>query len=355
MLVLPDHKILSLPVLQKIDQLVQAGATVSGAKPLRTASLTGAPESEAQLHILADGLWGESPAAQGRRTVGKGTVFWGTAAKEILKDNGIPVDCSWDGDADAFGFIHRQTDSDDIYFLSNRNEEAVQAVFSFRITNKQPEFWDPLSGAIRDAEVYAATDNAISIPIAFAPYGALFVVFRKPWRAPTGTNNFSDYRPVYELKGPWTIAFDPQWASPAVTEVPRLQCWTQHVEADIRHYSGAATYTKRFDMPEVVIGMDTTLLLDLGTVHEIASVRLNGKTLGVLWTPPFQAEVTHVLKETDNLLEIDVVNNWANRLIGDAGLPEAQRRTSTNVTKFRPDMSLTPSGLLGPVRLLAGI
>jgi hypothetical protein len=348
-LVLPDHKILSLPALQKIDQLVRAGATVSGAKPVRTASLAG---SEEQFQLLSDELWGTSSEAQGKRTVGNGTVLWEVAAKDILKGAGVVADCAWDGDNDAFGFIHRRTDTADIYFVSNRSEAAAHSSFSFRITGKQPEFWDPLTGEIRDATDYAAAGDVTTIPIAFDPYGSVFVVFRKPWQAPAGTANFPKYDPVLELTGSWKVAFDPKWGGPAKTEFPALQSWTEHAEAGIRHYSGTATYTKTFDMPQATYKSDTTWLLDLGGVHEIASVRLNGKALGVLWTPPFQIEITEVLQEKDNLLEIDVVNNWPNRLIGDAGLPEAQRLTRTNVTKFSADMPLMPSGLLGPVFLL---
>ena len=354
LLVLPDHQILSLPALQKVYQLVLAGATVSGIKPLRTASLTGAPESEAAFQKITDELWGLSPAEQGKQVTGEGTVLWGKTAKEILGEMGMPADCSWEGDDDAFGFIHRKTDTADIYFLSNRSESSAQTTFSFRTTGKQPEFFDPLTGRIRDATSFSVQESITSIPVSLTPYGSLFVVFRKPWQPPVGKENFTDYALVYEVKGPWKVAFDPQWGGPATTEFPMLQCWTQHADEGIRHYSGTATYTHTFDAPEKVFTSDATWLLDLGTVYEIASVRLNGKPLGVLWTPPFRVDVTDVLQETDNLLEIAVVNNWPNRLIGDAGLPETERLTRTNVTKFTPGMTLTPSGLIGPVQLLAG-
>jgi len=52
-------------------------------------------------------------------------------------------------------------------------------------------------------------------------------------------------------------------------------------------------------------------------------------------------------------LEIDVVNLWPNRLIGDAALPPEKRYTVTNVKKFKKDSPLMPSGLLGPVTLQA--
>ena len=49
-------------------------------------------------------------------------------------------------------------------------------------------------------------------------------------------------------------------------------------------------------------------------------------------------------------MEIDVVNLWPNRLVGDAALPPEKRFTKTNVVP-EADWQLLPSGLLGPVTL----
>jgi hypothetical protein len=107
---------------------------------------------------------------------------------------------------------------------------------------------------------------------------------------------------------------------------------------------------KRFDLPAEVRG-GGRLLLDLGTVKNIARVRLNGRELGTVWTAPWRVEVTDAVRPTDNELEIDVTNLWPNRLIGDATLPPEQRLTRTNIA-LDPQAKLLPSGLLGPVRLL---
>ena len=64
-------------------------------------------------------------------------------------------------------------------------------------------------------------------------------------------------------------------------------------------------------------------------------------------------EITDHVKPTGNRLEIDVVNLWPNRLIGDAGLPPEKRLTKTNVTTYKKDSPLLPSGLLGPVSVMA--
>ena len=84
-------------------------------------------------------------------------------------------------------------------------------------------------------------------------------------------------------------------------------------------------------------------------------MRLNGKKLGVLWTAPWRVEITDAVRPSGNVLEIDVVNLWANRVIGDLNLPKEKRFTQTHdVFRFdmvRPTTPLLDSGLLGPVTL----
>ena len=81
----------------------------------------------------------------------------------------------------------------------------------------------------------------------------------------------------------------------------------------------------------------------------MAEVGLNGRSLGVVWAPPFQVDVTDALKPGANVLEIRVANQWTNRIVGDQRLPAAKRRTRTNITRITAESPLIPSGLLGPV------
>ena len=95
------------------------------------------------------------------------------------------------------------------------------------------------------------------------------------------------------------------------------------------------------------------LELDLGDLREMAEVSINGKSLGVVWKAPFRVDIGSVAKAGKNLLEVKVVNQWVNRLIGDQKLPPDQRKTKTNITKFdkSDDRQPLPSGLFGPVTL----
>jgi len=239
-----------------------------------------------------------------------------------------------------------------------------------------------VTGEIRDAGAFTQRrDQRTTVPLELAPRGSLFVVFRRPI-PPTKNgagSNFLTYSPLTNLEGAWTVKFDPKWGGPPSVEFPDLVDWTQRTEDGIKYYSGKATYAKSFDLNMSSFpNPKARIFLDLGEVRNVAEVRLNGKSLGVLWTKPFRVEITGTVKSGNNDLEIDIVNLWPNRLIGDANLPEdcewnaaevgqtlkawprwlledkpspTGRFTFTIWRVWPKDAPLLKSGLLGPVTL----
>jgi hypothetical protein len=171
------------------------------------------------------------------------------------------------------------------------------------------------------------------------------------------TRNFPAWTAVQTVEGPWAVQFAPQWGGPEVATFEKLVSWPERSEEGIKYYSGKATYRKTFDLPPAIQPGKTPaiqLAMDLGEVMNVAVVRLNGKNLGVLWTRPFRVDITDAVRAGTNQLEVDVVNLWPNRLIGDGKLPPAKRRTKTNVTKFDGgEHALLASGLLGPVQIIS--
>jgi hypothetical protein len=347
-LVLPDRPNISLLVFRKLMGFVASGATVIGPPPRYATGLTDYPEGDELVTLLAGDLWS--------RTDHKGRVIQGKTAREVLTADGVPPDFAFSSSDPnvSLDYIHRTDGQTEIYFVANRSTRSVQADCTFRVTGKQPELWDAVTGKTRPAAAWSQTNGRTTLPLEFAPCGSIFVVFRQPAEraAPSGpTQNFARFAPRHEISGPWAVRFDPNWGGPGTVQFPQLVSWTKRPEEGIKFYSGTAVYETSFDLPESLRGPGRTLVLDLGKLRELAEVRLNGKSLGVLWAPPFRVDVTEAIQPTGNRLEIEVVNFWPNRIIGDQSLPPEKRLTRTNIRKLTKDTPLIESGLLGPVTL----
>jgi hypothetical protein len=365
-LVLPESKRMPVEVVRKISDLVKAGATIVGPRPESDPGLKDYPRCDAEVKKIAAEVWGACDGQKTKQsTYGRGRVFWGKTLGEIFQADGVSPDFTHTGTA-FIDFIHRTADGAEIYFLANRNSkpEAVEA--TFRVNGKQPEFWDPVSGQRRDLPVFESKNGCTTVPLEFEPDGSMFIVFRK---ALVGTDrravrpaNFLKLEPMQEITGPWTVQFDPQWFYPTnglsgdpvngLMTFDKLEDWSQRPETAVKYFSGTAVYRKAFALadPSKIQNSKSKIHLDLGTVKETARVKLNGKDLGVVWCAPWRVEITGAVKPGDNALEIEVVNLWPNRLVGDGKLPIEQRRTRTNVGA--PSAPLT-SGLLGPVTIQA--
>ena len=153
------------------------------------------------------------------------------------------------------------------------------------------------------------------------------------------------------VEGSWEVRFAKGWGAPESIQMPKLVSWSKFEDSGVQHFSGTATYVKTLDISEATVSSGRPLSLDLGDIRNIAEVRVNGKSLGVLWKPPYRVALDGVVHAGANQLEIDITNLWPNRLIGDAALPEDQRFTWTTFSPYKKDTPLFDAGILGPVTL----
>ncbi|MEI6604209.1 MAG: glycosyl hydrolase [Verrucomicrobiota bacterium] len=383
LLVLPDSKHMPVEVVRKIRDLVDAGATVVGPRPESDPGLKDYPKSDAEVKKIAAEVWGDCDGQQVKQRIfGKGRVFLGKPLRGILLADGVQPDFEHSGKDAFIDFIHRTADGAEIYFLANRNNRPETVEATFRVSGRQPELWDAVTGERRDFDVFTQKDGCTTVPLEFESYGSMFVVFKKEV---TGVGvqgsgkKFLKFKPVLEISGPWTVQFDPKWFYPThgldgdqakgFIAFEKLEDWSKRPEPAVQHFSGTAVYRKVFDLPQLTLddlrlpnaggasekstinNRQSKMYLSLGTVKETARVKLNGKDLGVVWCAPWRVEITGAVKPGGNALEIEVVNLWPNRLIGDASLPPQERRTRTNVP-FEKEKPLNSSGLIGPVRVV---
>ena len=282
--------------------------------------------------------------------------------------------------------IHRTGDGVDVWFVANTSRTNGAAKCRFAITGKQPELWDAVTGEMRTLTDFELSATNIVVPLDFTPAQSSFIIFRHPVVVTKKQSNAPALTPLLTLDGAWAVQFDPKWGGPEKpVTFENLEDWTTRTELGVKFFSGTAVYRKTFDAPQSAIGNpQTDLFLDLGIVHHTARVQLNGRNLGVIWTAPWSVKIpAELLRERDNKLEIEVANVWANRLIGDEQeppdcewipgergnggslkefpdwflkhepRPSKGRYTFTTWNYFTKSSPLIPSGLLGPVKIMA--
>jgi hypothetical protein len=320
----------------EIERLVRAGATVVGPKPSRAHGLEGFPSADAQVRTVAARLWDN------------GRVQAGVSAQQALERKRVAPDFTA---PEPFDYIHRRDGAADIYFVRNASSAPAKGAARFRVAGRQPELWDPVTGNIQDVPgrtVSGATEITLDLPA----NGSTFVIFRRP-AARTALPKPPTIRDTLALDGSWTVNFEPGRGAPASIVLPSLTSWTAHADPGVKYFSGTATYRKQFALPSGWRG--GRVQLDLGKLWAIGEVRLNGKPLGIVWTPPFAVDCTSAIRDGVNDLEVEITNTWFNRLVGDAKGPSERRitRTNTPTSSGKPWNALEPvdSGLFGPVRL----
>lgn len=303
------------------------------------------------------GAWGMAPWGEVRKSNAEPEVYPDyERLAAILRADGVVPDFESNG---PLRYTHRRDGAAEIYFVANRSAAPATANAAFRVTDRTPELWTPLTGEIRRARAWEQRGQQTFVPLRLDAHDSVFVVFRKtgkPPRAGKEPQSWEEFAPVLEITGSWEVAFQPGRGAPEKLTFTTLADWSKLGDAGVRHFSGVATYRTTFMWPSGQSPMangPSPKVLDLGRVEVMARVRLNGKEVGTVWKPPFRVEITGALKPGENQLEIEVANLWPNRLIGDAGLPEARRVAWTTWNPFSMETPLLESGLLGPVRLMA--
>jgi hypothetical protein len=356
MLVLPQIDRMTIPVLRKIRELVEGGAIIVGPKPIESPSLTGYPDADKEIRTLANDLWGDLDGiSRTKRFFGKGKVVWGLPLEDVLDSMDLHKDVEYSRPLDAeIAWIHRRTDDADIYFIVNLTDNPQDIDVRFRISGKEAELWHPDTGEIEPAQ-YSIADNRTTVKLNLALRESVFVIFRQNASSPFRSLPAAKSTMLEKVDGPWNVNFPPNLGAPESIQLAELQSWTENTNNGVKYFSGTATYTKTIHVPQSWFQDRTKLLLDLGIVRDIAELSVNGKTLGILWKPPYCMDATNMLKPGENEIQIKVTNQWTNRLIGDRSAPADKKVLPAGNSRsfFGRTPPLVESGLIGPVRLVS--
>ncbi len=267
------------------------------------------------------------------------------------------------------GVVHRQLAQADIYFLANTGNKTVETTAQFRTKRKYAEWFDPVSGK------FSHCKSIHPVSLRFEPYQSFVLVFSDA--EPPADDSApiqaiaSKQRSPIDLSNDWNVSF----TSPTLSKhMQKLRSWTE--DDSTRFYSGTATYQKTINIPQSLLTKGIRLYLNFGTgipieakrqansrtrawiespIREAAQVFVNGTTAGTVWHPPYELDVTQLLRAGENSLKVVVGNLAINTLAGRAPADYrllynryGQRFTPQDMHNLEP----LPSGLLGPLQII---
>ena len=419
LMVLPKGGEMTVELLQLIEKMVAQGATILGTKPTNTPGLANYKANELKLKSLADKIWGNCDGQTIKEnSYGKGRVFFGMTFEEAFAAVKVKPDFSYSSPFKStdIQFIHKRIGEQEIYFVSNQKDHPEELICKFRTSGKAPEIWNPENGTTEKMGEYTILGDETILPLRLEAGGSFFVIFtdKSEKSVVSVTRNGNSLFPVFNedsivaetptykvsadnlknwslsksgsyefqfsdgtkstmnvpaiptdfaLNGKWMVSFEKGRNAPDNNvEFDSLIALNLHSNPQIKYFSGIATYTKEIELSTSFFEPGKGLVLELGELHDMASVKINEQEMGVVWLQPYALNVSNMLKPGKNKIEIKVANSWANRIIGDLLLPEKQRITESNLLKnyggwgkynkvYTPESPLVQSGLIGPVVL----
>jgi alpha-L-rhamnosidase len=287
----------------------------------------------------------------------KGQVRWVKTMDEAIAAVGEMTEPNlrFIGSAETVFFLQKRIGPLELYFLRNSSPEERDFEVKFPVGGASPEVWDPWTGEISPLLEFQPRAKDVQIKLNLPPYGSKLIVFDPEIKH---SPRRESPRPGGEILPPLTLGSKGNsWTLHAIgkeldgkeqifdLELTDLVDWSKH--AQLRHFSGKGRYTIRFNLDPSYLKQNIRLELDLGEVRDVAEIVLNGKKGITLLLRPYRADVTPWLQPGENRLEVTVTNTLLNHLVG-AGMKKA-----VPFGGIAQEPQLLPSGLLGPVRLLA--
>lgn len=358
--VLPETPVLDLAAVRTLTRFVRSGGTLVTVGDRPTSETRG--WDKALRTAVADLI----PASARTRRLGKGSVVRvarATTAGEAVSYAGAAA-LTTSTPAPSLRVARRGSGPDLAYLINNESDQPVRTTATFP-TRGLPELWDPATGTTGRIDAYTPGPGTTTLPLELDPYETVAIVFQggrqigarvtsagdlavthvrregprrmtarvqatEPgFTSVVGTARGVTYRGRLQvgdpleplaLDGPWTVRLEQDGAEE--TERP-LGSWTTFAPT----FSGSAVYRSSVTLRPGDLAR-RRLVLDLGEVHDLATVTVNGRRFAPAYWRPYAVDVTSALRAGANTVEVRVTNTLANE-------------RNQNL----------PSGLVGPVSL----
>lgn len=360
--VLPNVERIPPDTYRKLEEFARAGGVLVATRrlPATVPGFHASDADQAQVRDITQHLFRDSDASA--RLVQDDAELGGALR------NAMAADVSLSPAAPEIGFVHRKLPDGEIYFLANTGNTPQTTTATFRVAGLQPEWWDPMTGAVVAARVKARREKDVTVSLNLEPYASRFLVFSR--RTLPAVEPESVPSTTIDISRNWRVSFGKAGSE----TMDQLRSWTDNL--DTRYFSGQATYEKTVTIPAAKSHSGIAIRLDFGEgkpippqplkagmqawldapIREAAVIFVNGQRAGSLWCPPYSLDVTSLLHAGENNIRVEVANLALNYMAGQR-LPDYRllnlrygvRFEAQDMDKVEP----VPAGLLGPIRLLA--
>lgn len=362
--VLPGIERMPLESLRKIDEFVKNGGILIATRrmPSMAPGLKTTEAEQAEFKARVASLFDKSNPTV--RFVEKDEDV-ATALRVLLRP-----DAEISPSGKDFGFVHRQLEGSDIYFVANTSNQKKKVEITFRTGRVGAQIWNSTNGKTLPAVLTNKNTGSMTLALEFEPYESHVVVFSDERTNVLKTPGPGIAASSVDLSSDWRVSFGQGMSK----EMPTLRSWTE--DAATRYFSGSANYVKSVEVPANFIEGGRSVFLDFGEgqfiepipmrngmrawldppIREAAVIYLNGERTGSLWCPPYKLDVTRFLKAGRNDIRIQVANTAVNYMSGRK-LPDYKLLNLRYGERFQPqDMDkIEPitSGLIGKVKLVS--
>jgi len=363
-IVLPECRFVPLETFEKLVELAQKGATivVHNKLPADVPGWGNLDERQDAFQKLIARIdfakAGDSDIRIAR--IGSGKLLLSDDLGQLLSAAGVRREPMADK---KLQFVRRRQESGRFYLVVNTTGEPLDGWIGLQGNPKSVVIYDPMFEEIGLAAIRTSVNGDSEIYLQLEPGESCILKTSEAAINGPSCNYVKTAGEPREIKGVWSVRFiegGPEL--PLRFETGELVSWTDYGGQVVKIFSGTARYTVSFEKPE---GRADGWLLDLGRVCESARVKLNGKKLGTLFFPPFRITIPENQMENENILEIEVSNLMANRIVDmdrrsvkwkkfyNINFPPRKRENRGPDGLFDASGWLPrESGLIGPVKLM---
>lgn len=241
-------------------------------------------------------------------------------------------------------FIQKRIGAMNAYFLRNPSDQTQHIAAGFEAEG-EPELWDPWTGNVTSLANPHHDGPWVEIELDLDPLSSALIVFdpgHKSAVAPSAPARALKHAEPVGTSG-WKLAATGDVSGKSATihrDLPALIDWS--LDPELRGFCGRGVYSTSFTVN--AIDESTRIILDLGSVRDVAEIKVNGKQAATLLLRPYRADISEFVHPGENQFEITVTNALFNSMVLRQPRP------------FRPGGTENPSGLmsaglLGPVQI----